>query len=260
MPSPFPGMDPFIEMQEWQDFHARFNTTIADLIAGETRPKYAVRVEPRVYVESVYDDPHIRQADVAILGVPEYSDSQFSSSAAAVAASVECALPMPIERRETFLVIRDRDTMEVVTVIETVSPANKRPGVGRTEYLGKRVSIFCSRTNLVELDLLRGGDRLPMFQPLPAADYYAIIARRGRRPMAQVFPWMLRDKMPTIPIPLMMGDADVTLDLQAALSTVYDRAGYDLTLDYQAAIEPALDESAANWSGEITARQTTPTR
>jgi hypothetical protein len=89
---------------------------------------------------------------------------------------------MPERVREAFLTIRERETMEVVTVIEVLSPGNKQAGSdGRREYLRKRRDVLLSATHLVELDLLRGGERLPTIEPLPPGDYYAFVCRRQHR-------------------------------------------------------------------------------
>jgi hypothetical protein len=158
---------------------------------------------------------------------------------------------MPEQRRETRVVLRDRETMDVVTVLETLSPANKRSGGdGRREYLRKREEILESRTHLVELDLLRGGERLPTVGPLPPGDYYAIVSRAERRPRAQLYGWTLRQQLPPIPVPLKQGDPDAILELQEVFTIVYDRARYDLSLDYTAGLAPPLDDAAAAWVGE----------
>ena len=115
MPSPFPGMDPFIESQRWTSFHDRFIVSLGDALVPQVRPRYVVDVGERVYLE-----------------------------------------------REIFLTLRDRASNEVVTVIEVLSPSNKRPGSdGRKEYLEKRNQVLMSTAHLIELDLLRGGERLP---------------------------------------------------------------------------------------------------
>ncbi len=208
MPSPFPGMDPFLENQEWEDFHSRWNTALAEALMPRARPKYYVRVERRV----------------------------------------ECVIPMPQERRETYLVIRERETHEVFTVIETLSPSNKRPrSDGRREYLEKREAILASPAHLVELDLLRGGARLPMDDRPPAGDYYAIVSRRPRRPVAHVYAWLLAHPLPVVAIPLLAQDPDVSLDLQQVFATVYDRAGYDLSLNYDAPFAPPLNTEEHAW-------------
>ncbi len=251
MPSPFPGMDPFLEGVEWEDFHTRFNTAISEYLGTRVEPRYLVRIERRVYVEHTADDrPPVRRADVAVF-VAEETALAWAGPVSTVVPSltpVECILPMPQEQQETYLVIRLQDTREVVTVLETLSPGNKRSGSdGRREYLKKREEILESRTHLVELDLLRGGLRMPTATPLPAADYCAIVSRSHRRPRAEAYLWTIRDALPTIPVPLNKGDPDVLLDLQAVFATVYDRARYDLSLDYTASLHPPLGEAEREW-------------
>jgi hypothetical protein len=258
MPSPFPGVDPYIENQEWQDFHTRFNTVLSELLASRLEPRYVVRVERRVYVEHpTRSEGEVRWADVAVLsssGATAMKPSTASGAAASVASPVECLLPMPEERREAYLVIRERETMEVVTVIETLSPANKQAGGdGREQYLAKRDLVLESRSHLVELDLLRGGLRLPTVSGLPPGDYYAIVSRRRRRPRAEVYAWGIRQPLPMIPVPLREGDEDVELELQTAFTTVYDRARYHLSIDYSAALEPPLTEADQSWARELLA-------
>ncbi len=249
MPSPFPGMDPFIEQQEWEDFHQRFNNLLADLLAPSVEPRYIARVERRVYVESPPpNDLPARWADVAVMLVDHGGGGLATAEATDLAtATEECVLPMPVERRETYLVIRERETQEVITIIETLSPANKRAGTGRREYLSKRETVLQSETHLIELDLLRGGLRLPTMTPQPRADYYAILSRSHLRPRATLMHWTLRDPLPTILVPLKREDPDVRLDLQAALTTVYDRARYNLSLNYRAEMTPPFDERDRAW-------------
>jgi len=243
-------MDPFLEFQEWEDFHATFNTVIRELLSPRLEPRYVVRVERRVYVEFPGDlDPLFRRPDVSVLWTGERASG--TAVAAGPATSLEpfeCELPIPEERRETYLLIRLQETMEVVTVLETLSPANKRPGGdGRREYLKKREEVVQSQSHLIELDLLRGGARLPMMGPVPLADYYAIVSRRQRRPRAAVYAWTVRDRLPTLPVPLKAGDPDVPLDLQVAFTTVYDRARYDLSLSYDVDLQPPLGDDDAAW-------------
>lgn len=250
MPSPFPGMDPFIEDQEWEDFHARFNSALSDAIAPGVEPRYFVRVERRVYVEhGLESDDQVRWADVSVLwsGTDAPVAVAAPSQAGTTVAPVECLLPVPQERRETYLVIREQRTMEIVTIIETLSPANKRASSdGREQYLAKREEILGSRTNLIELDLLRGGKRLPVVG-LPPGDYYAIVSPGFRRPRADVFAWTIRDRLPTIPIPLKKGEPAASVDLQQVFTTVYDRARYQLSLKYSAELVTPLGDADQTW-------------
>lgn len=256
MPSPFPGMDPFIEDQAWRDFHHGFLGLIQEALVPHLRPRYVVRVEQRVYVERQPEKPaDFVQPDVAVLQRDERRLPPRGAVAAAVAVAIEpviVALPIPERQREMFLAIRERETLALVTVIELLSPANKRPGSdGRRVYLGKREAILLGAAHLVEIDLLRRGARLPTLDPLPAADYYAFVCRARRRPLAEVYPWSLRQPLPTIPIPLSGDDPDVPLDLQALFTVQYERVGYDYSLDYRRPVEPPLGEADAAWVEEL---------
>jgi hypothetical protein len=247
-------MDPFIEDQEWEDFHSRFNTAISDALAPDVEPRYIVRVERRVYVEhGLEGTEQVRWPDISVLwsGGEPLPDSGTQTGTSI--APVECLLPGPQERRETYLVIRDVTTMEVVTVIETLSPANKRASSdGREQYLEKREEILRSKTNLVELDLLRGGQRLPVVK-MPPGDYFAVVRRGHRRPQrADIFHWTIRDPLPRITIPLKKDDAEAPLDLQQVFTTVYDRARYQLSLNYKADLRTPLNQADAQWMRQLT--------
>jgi hypothetical protein len=249
-------MDPYIEAQEWEDFHTRYNTVAGEMLAPYLEPRYVVRVERRIYVEHVGDDVgQPRRADVALISTGKSSTGVPRAASAATVVPVECLLPMPIEHRETFLVIRERETLEVVTVVETLSPANKASGsAGRGLYLRKRDEILESKCHLVELDLLRGGLRLPVVGELPPGDYHAIVSRQQRRPRAEVYTWTVRVPLPTIPIPLKEDEADAALDLQRAFSTVYDRARYHLSIDYGRPLAPPLSDADEAWAREQLSR------
>lgn len=252
MRSPFPGMDPFLEVCEWEDFHASWNLVIKERIIPLLEPRYTARVEKRVYVENLEtSSAWPRRADVAILGDRESQTVFATPNTPIAAAPVECLLPMPVEHRETYLVIRDVQSLEVVTLIETLSPANKRPGsVGRRQYLEKREQVLQSPSHLIEIDLLRGGSRLPVIGTLPPGDFYAIVSRATHRPRAQVFAWTMRDPLPVISIPLLTPDPDITLELGLAFQTVYERSRYDLTLDYRQPLDPPLSQQDADWIRE----------
>ncbi len=50
MPSPFPGMDPYLEGPNfWPEVHSRLIIEIAELLVPQLRPKYRVALEKRVY-------------------------------------------------------------------------------------------------------------------------------------------------------------------------------------------------------------------
>jgi hypothetical protein len=253
MPSPFPGMDPFIEMFVWKDFHSRMITAAADALEVNLPERYVIRVERRAYVEHDSGDASLREPDIAIVDdQPELATARAHSTGASTAVvPVICELPMPQEHRESYLEIKDEESKEVVTVLEILSPNNKRPGsVGREEYLKKRESILRTRCNLVEIDLLRGGVRLPMASPLPSGDYFAIVSRARERPHAAVYGWKLDQRIPQIKVPVSSSDSDLDLDLQGVVDLVYRRARYR-SLNYAADLSPPLDAEQRRWVDEL---------
>ena len=257
MPSPFPGMDPFIESQRWKDFHTTFITVIREMLMPRVRPRYVVDVEEYVYLAREDEDPdRLLEPDLALIDTDrDWVASPRSAGSAAVAIKpVLHTVSVPKRFRQAFLTIRNRESQNVVTVIELLSPWNKTAGEGQTEYLVKRSNVFCTPAHLVELDLLRGGRRLATREPLGPADYYVFLCRKERLPRIEVYGWTLRQPLPAIPIPLAGEDPDVELDLQAAFTMTYDRGGYDYALDYRRAVEPPLEPATAEWARSLIER------
>jgi hypothetical protein len=258
MPSPFPGMDPFIEMEEWSDFHGAMIFAFRAQLAPKLRPKYVVRAETRVYLERSYQEAQQFQPDVRIAKSGRKTrHSETGSPRAAVAELELFDIPMPEEFQEHYLVIRDRDRREVVTVIEVLSPANKRTGSdGHREYNAKRDELLCRHVHLVEVDLLRGGTRPASIQSLsPATDYCVFIHRVELRPKAQVLQWTMRDALPEVRIPLSHGDPDVFLDMQAAFAEAFEGGEYDVTIDYGARLQPPLRKGDLLFLKQLLAKQ-----
>jgi hypothetical protein len=253
-------MDPFIEDQKWSGFHHMLITELAHVLVTALRPRYEVDPEERIYVETTSDEIHGYRTDVAVTIGPQAVGRTASAAVLDVVPSVH-VLPMPdaMEEREPYLVIRKTGGREIVTVVEILSPTNKRHGSdGRREYLKKRHEVLRSTAHLVELDLLLGGERLPTVQPLKATtDYCAFVCRAEQRPRADVFEWTLHTRLPRIPIPLLPGDADAIVDLQQAFSAVYDRAGYDYALHYHEPIRVPLRAGDDAWLRQTLAARTT---
>jgi hypothetical protein len=142
--------------------------------------------------------------------------------------------------------IRDRRNRRIVTVVELLSPANKTPGADRDAYLGKRGEILAGQTNLVEIDLRRGGKR-PHPPDLPPCDYYALVSRYEDRPNVGFWPIALRERLPIVQVPLAAPDPDAHLDLQSVLDRTYDAAGFGSYI-YSETPEPALAPDDAAWA------------
>jgi hypothetical protein len=206
---------------------------IARQLTPRLLPKYIVRTEKRFVVasfdstddlgiSSIYPDASVvRATDTAVAA---------KSGTAVIAAPLTIATIMPERIPHVSVEIRDTAQRQLVTAIERLSPTNKQ-GAGRAEYLERRQRLLLSAAHLVEIDLLRAGQRLPMHQVLPSVPYFVFVGRAERRPLTEVWPITLREALPTIPIPLLQGDADVPLDLQAALTAVYDGCAYAASID-----------------------------
>jgi hypothetical protein len=136
-----------------------------------------------------------------------------------------------------------------VTVIELLSPSNKQAGEDREQYLTKRREILRSAAHLVEIDLLRGWTPPPMMDR-PVCDYSVVVSRAERRPLAGFWAIGLRDRLPVIPIPLRSADGDARVDLQEALHSAYDGAGYAHSI-YEGMPEPALSATDLAWAERL---------
>lgn len=249
MPRPFPGVDPYIESQgRWPDFHMRFLLYLGDALTSRMPQNYVAQMEEHVYlVEAFSDDERLVRPDIAIVR-DDTGKSSPSGGGVATAApvAVELATEMMEDERARWLEIRRIPDMRLVTVIELLSPSNKI-GIGRERYLEKRLSLIAQPVHLVELDLLSGGERLPMRKPMPKGDYYALVSRAERRPMADVYAWTVRDTLPTIPIPLLSPDPDVLVEVAPLYDLAYQNGRYGNILRYDRPANVPLDDEAKAW-------------
>ncbi len=258
MPSPFPGMDPYLEGAAWESFHAQFIGELGRQLAPRLRPKYMARVERR-FSRDTTDQPD--ELTVSMTDVrPDVGVMQRDVSARMTGTGIAVSTPplqletvIPEHVPQWSLRISDVAERRLVTAIEMLSPTNKR-GDGRTEYLARRDKFLSSSTHLIELDLLRKGTRVPMRGQLPPMPYFAFVSRAERRPLTGIWPIKLRDFLPPIPVPLLDGDDDVVLDLQSALNSMYDAFGYDLELNYSQPPDIPLLPDDSEWAQQLLAK------
>jgi hypothetical protein len=245
-------MNPYLERPEiWEMFHSNFVNGGQTALAAKVRPRYTVRIEHRDTIHEPPAEERGRAFARADVLVSRTEPRQGGVATAGVeTAPYTGTVPTGIDITNVpYLEIRDRSGRRVVTMIELLSPSNKQPGPDREQFLGKRFEVLRSRANYVELDLLRGGPRLPV-EGLPPCDYYAMVSRPERRPKVGLWPWALRDPMPEIAIPLDPDDADVRLDLKAILDEIYDSRFYgDILYDEEPV--PGLAPRDAAWAETI---------
>ena len=232
MPSPFPGMNPFLEQEAvWHDFHQRFIPRAADALTSQVRPGYIVTVDSHVYLHELPAEAR------RLVG---------SISGGAVLGTV----PLPVDaEKDSYIQVRDRDGRELVTVVELLSPSNKAPGPDREQYVAKRREVLASGVHLVEIDLLRGWPRLPA-EGLPQCDYCIMVSRAPERPRVRFWTVALQERLPVIPVPLRVPHRDASLDLQHILHQVYEGAGYEDYV-YQGRPSPRLRPDDEAWAREI---------
>ena len=252
MPSPFPGMNPYIEQPAaWSDFHTRFMTFAAEMIAAQVEPRYFVKIEEHLFLHERSADERrpFGRPDLSVLPGEETSAAPATTTALIAPATV--FVPAAVdEEPQRYLEVHDRQTRQVITVIELLSPSNKDSAEGRQQYWDKtRLLLSRTRCGFVEIDLLRGGKRLP-WREMPACDYYALVSRLAERPRVAFWPFWLREPLLPIPIPLRPGEPEPTLDLQALVHRIHDAGRYRLFL-YDSEPEPPLSAADAVWAAQI---------
>jgi uncharacterized protein DUF4058 len=250
MPSPFPGMNPYLEQAaHWQDFHTELLTTIRRTLTPQVGPNYFVQVEEHV---TIHDMPPAARSFVGRADASVARSRATDGAGAAMGvleAPAEVDLPEQDEERMRFLEIRDRRGRYLVTVIELLSPSNKRSGEDREFYLAKRREMLRSPAHLIEIDLLRGWTPMPL-RNRPDCDYSVMVSRAERRPKAGFWAIQLRERLPVIPVPLRLEDGDVRIDLQAALNSAYEAAAYERYI-YEEMPEPALGPDDEAWAEQF---------
>ncbi len=253
MPSPFPGMNPYLEQDDvWHDFHERWIPLAAELLTPQVRPHYIVKLDEHIFIHELGSEERrlLGRADVAVTQATPPPENR--SSTAVLEAPVIGHLPSAVDVEQlAFIEIRDRQSRDLITAIELLSPVNKQPGSNREQYLAKRRQLLASSVHLVEIDLLRGGPRMPLREPV-VCDYCVLVSRAGARPQVGIWPFHLRDPLPVVPIPLREENRFARLDLQAVLHRIYDVAAYEDYI-YTGTPEPPLAPEDDAWAKQLIA-------
>ena len=246
MRSPFPGMDPFLEEPViWSSVHVRLLNALSDYLSPRVFPHFFVDIQQHVYLVTPDDRP----------SEPIIPDVYMVRTPAAGRQGAPIAIMPPtlveplyeLEVREAYIEIRDKRSREVVTIIELLSPFNKSAGAqGRQAFEEKRKKVIGTEVNWLEIDLLRAGVRPP--EVAGKSDYYILLKRGLQATPYEVWYCDLRDRLPTIAVPLRPSFADIPLDLQAVFDEMYARAYYAASIDYRAPVPPPkVPPANATW-------------
>lgn len=255
MKSPFPGMDPFIEASAlWGDFHDALIQEIKNALAGALPDRYLVRTGERGYV--VLENESARRSFIPDVSVTTSKGTQTPGGNVALAEPTTedeaYSLRVLVEEnhREAYIDILDsNEDQRLVTSIEILSPSNKRPNSeGWEQYQRKRQAFFNrGSASLVEIDLLRGGERMPMAGPWHESPYRLLVFRGGLAPISRVWSGHFQKRLPPIPVPLLKPDPDVFLDLQPMIDAIYTRYKYWRSIEYAKPINPPLSAEDTAW-------------
>lgn len=271
MPSPFPGMDPYLEGALWPDVHQQLAAEIRRRLVQRLRPRYVVRLAVTIYEDREQgSELGIMYPDVEVLKSSGAWMLREQSPAVADWPAVEAVQPPPFtppplvlpyfgsfQLRLVAVEVRDAARNDLITAIEIISPVNKRePGL--SDYRRKRERLHQAGVHLLEIDLIRRYARTYEHPGLPETPYVVTLTR-AQTGKIEVWPIRLQDALPTVPVPLRSPDPDVPLELGAALATIYDEAAYDLSIDYSAPPPPPeLSEKDAAWMRSILETIATP--
>lgn len=254
MRSPFPGMDPYLEDPIfWSSFHSRFLVALANAITPHIIPKYYVEIEARTYRDNGEDDLLIGVADAVVLANKTPSLPKSSSTATAVQVRPQrVRVPMALELKERYLQVRELGTDAVITVIELLSPKNKRSGKGREDYESKRLDILASSSHLIEIDFLRAGKPMTMGGATGEMDYHILVSRSNLRPSADLYAFQLQEPIPDFLLPLQADDEDLLVNVQEIFDGVYEQSAYSIRLNYTHPVPPPkLSEPDRLWIQEL---------
>jgi hypothetical protein len=262
-------MDPYLEAPDiWPDFHDGLAAQIRVELNSTLPTPYYARLEMRPELGIVDEGGSTRRIipDVSVVRPPQATRDTglvtvLDRPRTIVSPSVEV-----IVHTEPFrhAVVEIRDPTrghKLITLIEIASPSNKRPGADRRTYLHKQKEVLDSDANLIELDLLRTGDRLLTNLSLqnevarldPSPDYLVLVNRAwlrvGDALAYQVFAVPVTEPLPCIPVPLRQGQEEVPLDLQFIFNHVYDGGPYWRgAVDYEEPPQPPLADDQAAWA------------
>lgn len=244
MPSPFPGMDPYLEGHLWPDVHHRLASEISRRLMPQIAPRYVARIAVSVFIDRdpdpeigvMYPDVEIQRRAQDPKSVREVhagppADAPDAAPPRHAGVPVVIPLPQPVPVRLATVEVRDAAGNRLVTAIEIVSPVNKR-GEGLARYRHKREGLMRAGIHIVEIDLIRRGTRPLAALGLPDAPWMVTLTRAGAHAV-EVWPIDAREPLPVVPLPLTPPDPDAVLELQATLDAVYDEAAYGLSIDYR---------------------------
>jgi len=224
MPSPFPGMDPYLEGEKlWPAFQHQLVACLYQTLLPGLVDRYRARVGHRRYAtEQALFTSIIRE-----------------------------------EHEEEFIEIRQRNDSRLITLVDVVSPTNKTTSAGRAAYLEKRKEAKSSNSNLVEIDLVLQGQPMLDYsrEGLPDWDHAVTVTRATQPERYEIYTATLQKKLPKFRLPLAADDRDTVLDLQTVFSRCFDQANFMGQIDYLREPPTRVAADDRKWIDEMLRQQ-----
>lgn len=256
MPSPFPGMDPFLESHYFGSLHTNMITFTQESIQSRLPDGYFAATGERVWIDTsrrwVEPDVELRRTARKKRNGGEVS----AASVATLSRPVIVTIPHDEHKEHYLNIYKKREGKKrLVCSVEILSPANKTPGEkGQKLYRRKQRELLERNVHLVEIDLLRAGNHTTAValdwaeEKTGVFDYHVCVRRFNRFEDFEVYPILMQQRLPTAAIPLLPADGDIDVDLQAIFQRAYDVGPFQRAIDYGAdKIEPPLTKAQDEW-------------
>jgi Protein of unknown function (DUF4058) len=247
-------MDPYLEEPNlWSDVHLTLIIAMRAALNAVLPTGYRAAADRYIWIHEPDADERKRVAPDVFIVESEKESARPGTAGVATPASAAVIFPAVKREGNKYLKIVEAKTHRLISVIELLSPTNKKAGPDREAYLTKRVDYLTAGVNLIEIDLLRSGQRIPIGYEFPAnADYYALVCRADQMPRGDVWFFGVRDELPRIPIPLMPGIPDCILCLRDCLDRAFEEGRYDEDINYNEPAVPPLSAADAEWAKQLT--------
>lgn len=252
MPSPFPGMNPYLERQsEWDSFHTLFIGEVVKFLAAKLKSKYLVRSGVRLYVHepTAKERRFFAQSELSLAEKQRPKSAKYANKLTVAAPKYRTIPKSAVTEKIRNVEIRDKENRSLVTTIELLSRTNKIPKEDRELFLNKRDELLRSNSHYVEINLLRAGRPLP-FNPPIVGPYYVAVCRAEDEDRVGTWEWSLRNPIPLIPVPLLKPDPDITLNIKTLLDNIYDECGLEDSI-YDLPPDPPLSPKDNAWAKSL---------
>ncbi len=254
-------MNPYLEQLDiWPDFHDSLIAALARELGPQLPDHYRIALQRRVEVEEPFSAPselNLMIPDALVTSESVVAAPAGGGTTAAVAAppdeAVAVRVRMPREVSVSWLRVETVPERELVTIVEVLFPTNKRPGEGRRRYIRKREAIVAGLVNLVEIDLLRRWEPMPLETPPPVSDYRILVCRSLESPGAWLYPFVVQQRIPKFTLPLRSDDEAPApeVNLGPIINALHHTARYGQVARYDAPPpEPAFAPGVQEWVGE----------